>query len=116
MSAARARKTSGTAARRQVAPKPLPEPRFLQGGDVDRLAALVFELAAQVHVERHRRMALEQVLRAQGVLAPDALDALASDETFLAAARAEADRSLRKLLRILSEDGDRRAPLRAEAP
>jgi hypothetical protein len=116
MSAARRRKASAPPARRPVAPKPLPEPRFLKAGDVDRLAALVFELAAQLHVERHRRMALEQVLRGQGVLAPDALDALASDETFLSAARAEADRSLCKLLRLLSEDGDRRAPLRAEAP
>jgi hypothetical protein len=41
--------------------------------------------------------------------------ALAEDQAFLGAAREAADRSLRKLLRILAEDGDRRAPLRKEA-
>jgi hypothetical protein len=93
-----------------------PEPRFLAAADLDRLAALVFELSAQLHVERHRRMALEQALLAKGVLAAGDIAALADDKPFLDAARDEADRSLRKLMRILAEDGDRRAPLRKEAP
>ena len=95
--------------------KDLDELRFLAAGDVDRLAALVFELSAQLHIERHKRMALEQALVAKGVLAGSEIAALAGDDAFLARAREEADRSLRKLMRILAEDGDRRTPLRNEA-
>ncbi|MBM3526064.1 MAG: hypothetical protein FJX57_24200 [Alphaproteobacteria bacterium] len=95
--------------------KALDELKFLAAGDLDRLAALVFELSSQLHVERHKRMALERALVAKGVLAESDLAALADDSSFLASARDEADRSLRKLLRILTEDGDRRTPLRNEA-
>ena len=93
-----------------------PELRFLAAADLDRLAALVFELSSQLHVERHRRMALEQALVAKVVLARGDLDALAEDRDFLDCARAEADASLRKLLRIITESGDRQGPLRPEAP
>jgi hypothetical protein len=93
-----------------------PELKFLAAADLDRLAALVFELSAQLHIERHKRMALEQALVAKGVLATTEIAALADDRTFLDAARDEADQSLRKLMRILSEDGDKQAPLRKEAP
>lgn len=92
------------------------EPSFLEGADTDRLAGLVMELAAQLHIERQRRMALEQVLIDKGVLDRAALEALADDPKFLAACRAELDRSLRQMLRILTESGDKRAPLREEAP
>lgn len=93
-----------------------PELRFLAAADLDRLAALVFELSSQLHIERHRRMALEQALVAKGVLTHGDIDALAEDKDFLDTARAAADASLRKLLRILTESGDRQAPLRPEAP
>ena len=93
-----------------------PEPKFLAAADLDRLAALVFELSAQLHIERHKRMALEQALLAKGVLAKDEIAALAEDGPFLESARGEADQSLRKLMRILAEDGDKQAPLRNEAP
>lgn len=95
--------------------KGLDELKFLAAGDLDRLAALVFELSSQLHVERHKRLALERALIAKGVLTESDIAALADDASFLAIARDEADRSLRKLLRILAEDGDRRAPLRNEA-
>lgn len=95
--------------------KAQPELSFLEGVDVDRLAALVLELSSQLHVERHRRMALERALVAKGVVTEAEVAALAEDQAFLGAAREAADRSLRKLLRILAEDGDRRAPLRKEA-
>ncbi|MBM3626487.1 MAG: hypothetical protein FJX21_01585 [Alphaproteobacteria bacterium] len=95
--------------------KAQPERSFLEGIDVDRLAALVFELSSQLHVERHRRMALERALVGRGVVTEAEIAALAEDQAFLDAAREAADRSLRKLLRILAEDGDRRAPLRKEA-
>lgn len=93
-----------------------PELKFLAAADLDRLAALVFELSSQLHIERHRRMALERALVARGALTQGDLDALAENKDFLDAARAEADASLRKLLRILAEGGDRQGPLRPEAP
>jgi hypothetical protein len=106
-----------TAAKRKAPAKrkAQPELAFLEGADLDRLAALVFELSSQLHAERHRRMALERALVAKGVVGEAEIAALADDQAFLGTAREAADRSLRKLLRILSEDGDRRAPLRKEA-
>lgn len=91
------------------------EPDFLDARHVDKLAALVMELAAQLHVERQRRMALERALIEAGTVTPAAIEALAGDARFLEAARAEADASIRKLLRIMSEAGPAEAPLRAEA-
>ncbi len=93
----------------------MPELRLLAAADLDRLAALVFELSAQLHIERHQRMALEAALLAKGALEAGDLARLADDEKFLSAARDAADQSLRKLMRILAEDGDRKAPLRPEA-
>jgi hypothetical protein len=92
------------------------EPSFLEGADADRLAGLVMELASQLHIERQRRMALEHVLAEKGVVDAAALERLADDPKFLAAARVELDRSLRQMLRIVTESGDKQAPLRAEAP
>jgi hypothetical protein len=99
-----------------IATAPRGELAFLEAADIDRLAALVFELAGQLHVERHRRMALERALIARGVVAEAEIAALADDPAFLAAAREAADRGLRGMMRILAEDGDRQGPLRAEAP
>jgi hypothetical protein len=81
----------------------------------DRLAGLVFELASQLHVERTRRLALEAALARAGVLPAGSGEALADDPALLAAARGELDRAMERLMRILSEQGDARTPLRAEA-
>lgn len=94
---------------------PAHDHRYLTTASVDQVAAMVLELAAQLHVERQRRMALEAVLVRQGVLDAAASEALVADETLLAAARAELDASLRRLLRIMTETGDPSGPLRAEA-
>lgn len=91
------------------------EPDFLDARHVDKLAALILELAQQLHVERHRRMALERALIDAGAVEPDAIAALADAPAFLEAARAEADAAIRKLLRIMAESGDAATPLRAEA-
>ncbi len=105
-----------TAATAGAAPAPRGELSFLEVADIDKLAALVFELAGQVHVERHRRMALERALIARGAVSEAEIAALADDPAFLDAARGAADRGLRKMMRILAEDGDRQGPLRDEAP
>jgi hypothetical protein len=99
-----------TAATAGAAPAPRGELSFLE------VAALVFELAGQLHVERHRRMALERALIARGAVSEAEIAALADDPAFLDAARGAADRGLRKMMRILAEDGDRQGPLRGEAP
>ena len=83
--------------------------------DTERLAGLVFELASQLHAERSRRMALEIALERAGLLAPGAADALGEDPALLARSRAGLDRSMRGLMRILTEAADPRAPLRGEA-
>jgi hypothetical protein len=88
---------------------------YLTNVTPDQVAALVFELASQLHVERQRRMALETLLRRQGVITEAALETLADDASFMDAARAELDHNLRRLLRIVTETGDPTGPLRAEA-
>lgn len=91
------------------------EPHYLDARHADKLAALVMELAAQLHVERQRRMALERALIEAGAVTGTAIEALAEDRRFLEAARAEADAAIRKLLRVMIEGGEAQAPLRPEA-
>lgn len=87
---------------------------YLQPASIDQVAAMVLELASQLHVERQRRMALELLLLRQGAI-PDPAT-LAEDPALLEAARTALDTNLRRLLRIMTETGDPSAPLRAEAP
>ncbi|MEO1104096.1 MAG: hypothetical protein AAFW98_10265 [Pseudomonadota bacterium] len=87
---------------------------FFRDPDLDKLAAVVFDLSAQLHVERHRRMALEAALIADGSISREKIDALADDEAFMGEARAALDASQARLFAILKERGDRRTPLRAE--
>ncbi|MEQ9815591.1 MAG: hypothetical protein RLO50_22655 [Azospirillaceae bacterium] len=92
------------------------ELRFFEHGETDTLAQLVFDLAAQLHVERQRRLALETLLVRSGAVSETALEALVGDDAFLARSRDVLDRSLARLMRIVAEDGDRQGPLRAEDP
>lgn len=89
---------------------------FLGTAQTDTLAGLVMDLAAQLHVERQRRMALEELLVREGLLSREAIEALAGDEAFLGQARAALDKSMARLIAIIGEAGDRTGPLRAEAP
>lgn len=81
----------------------------------DKLAGLIFELASQLHEERARRQALETVMAEDG-LDLARVDALVDDTAFRDRSREGADASIRRLLRILQEDGAPEGPLRAEAP
>lgn len=83
--------------------------------DMDRLAGLVFELAAQLHVERQRRMALETALVGKGLVRRSQLDELAGDEQFLGDVRSALQESQEQLLAILLETDDARHPLRDRA-
>lgn len=84
--------------------------------DAGRLAGLLFELAAQLHIERTRRLALETALERNGLLAPGAADALAGDSALLTLCRAELEESMRKLMRVLGDDPDPRKPLSSDVP
>ena len=88
---------------------------LLGDANADTLAALVFELASQLHEERVRRLALEQVLE-DGGADLSGIDALVDDEAFRDRSRAGADQSIRRLLRLLEGDGPPEAPLRGETP
>jgi len=90
------------------------EPTYLDKADPDRLAGLLFELAAQLHIERQKRMALEAALIARGVLEAKDVSDISEDPALLEAARDEVDRSIRSMLRVVMEDGDLKQPLRAE--
>ena len=82
----------------------------------DQLGALIFELASQLHVERQRRIALEAALSRAGVLPSGALDRVAAEAATVETGHAALDASLRRLLRIITEAGEPRGPLRSEAP
>jgi len=90
-----------------------PELRLLVASNVDQVAGLVFELAAQLHVERQRRLALEEVLVRRELVARDELHALAGDEAFRDLVRLELVRAQRALLDVLLESDDARTPLRS---
>jgi hypothetical protein len=87
-------------------------------GELDNtmLAALIFELASQLHLERTHRLALEAALARRGLLAPSEIEAAGENVVFRKESAQAADLAIRKLLRVLSESPDERAPLRAEAP
>jgi hypothetical protein len=91
-----------------------PELAFFRDREVDQLAQLVLDLAAQLHIERQRRLALETLLTRSGTIAPADVASLATDPDFLAQSRTALDDSQRRLLDILIEHDDRRAPLRDE--
>ncbi len=88
--------------------------RYLDNVAPDQIAALIFELASQLHVERQRRIAIETQLARAGLLDTGALDHAADDAEVCDKGRAELDQALRRLLRIVTETGDPRGPLRPE--
>ncbi|HKZ73845.1 MAG TPA: hypothetical protein VJ011_07270 [Steroidobacteraceae bacterium] len=83
--------------------------------DGDRLAGLVFELASQLHVERAQRLALEAALVEAGVLAPAACERLLADAQLRRRTQDALEQSMAKLLRVITERADPRAPLRPES-
>ena len=92
------------------------EPRFFPDPDLDRVVAMVMDLAAQLHIERLHRLRLESALLRQGVISEDQLAALAADPELADRSMQEVDRSLRALLAGLQERDDAAAPLRPAAP
>ncbi len=86
------------------------------GLDNSKLAALVFELASELHIERARRLAVEAARISRGIVSEADIEAAGDDAAFRRRAGEAADLAICRLLRVLSESSDERAPLRAEAP
>ncbi len=84
--------------------------------DTSTLTALIFELAAQLHVERTARLALQSALLVQGLLTDRDIESIGEDAHFKRRTSEGADMAVRRLLRAVLESSDERAPLRAEAP
>jgi hypothetical protein len=79
------------------------------------LAALLFELASQLHIERTQRLALQAALTSKGIITSVAIEAVDADAAFREELGNAADQSVSKLLRVLSESLDERVPLRSQA-
>ncbi len=60
-------------------PQPEQEPAFLRDPALDQLLDAVLALTAELWIERDRRIILEQLLTANGVLAPAAVETHRSD-------------------------------------
>lgn len=82
--------------------------------DTERLAGLIYELASQLHVERTQRIALELALERAGVIDEQKVATLAGDPALRERSTVALDRSMAKLMRIITESADSRSPLRAE--
>ena len=82
--------------------------------DTESLAGLVMELSSQLHVERARRVALEEALVAAGVLTHEAIEAAGNNPAVRQRLQALVQNSIDKLLLVLTEDRDPRVPLRKQ--
>ena len=85
---------------------------YLEAVAPDKLAALIFELSSQLHIERRRRIALEAMLERAGVIERSAIDCLSGDGEIAARGDVELDQAMLRLLRIVSEAGAPQGPLR----
>jgi hypothetical protein len=83
--------------------------------DSNRLAALVFELASQLHAERSARMALEAALIRAGITTEIEINQAAEAPLTRETVAASLARSMLKLMRVLRESDDPRTPTRHEA-
>lgn len=82
------------------------DPTYIQDPVLDTTVRMLVELAAQVWIERERRLALEALLVERGVLGADALEHFQPDAARQAAIRAERARFIEDVFKEL-----RRMPL-----
>ncbi len=87
-----------------------PDPIYLENPVLDATVRMVVELAAQVWIERERRLALEAVLAARGVVGVDAIEGFKPDAAQAAALKSERARFIEDVFKDL-----RRIPV-APAP
>ena len=88
----------------------------IEFGEIDNstLAALLFEIASQLHEERSSRLALQTALITHGRLTEQDIASIAENSQFREQARESANQAVCRLLRTLTESRDERAPLRRD--
>jgi len=84
-----------------------PDPVYLQDPVLDATVRMVVELAAQVWVERERRITLETVLESRGLLTRQQLEAFKPTSVQTAALKEERNRFIEDVFKEL-----RRIPVR----
>jgi len=84
-----------------------PDPVYLQDPVLDATVRMVVELAAQVWVERERRITLETVLESRGLLTCEQLEAFKPTSAQTAALKEERNRFIEDVFKEL-----RRIPVR----
>jgi len=85
-----------------------PDPVYLENPVLDATVRMVVELAAQVWIERERRLALEALLAGSGIVSADALEHFRPDAAQAAAFKAERARFIEDVFKEL-----RRIPVAA---
>ena len=82
------------------------DPIYLQDPIQDATVRMLLELAAQVWVERERRLTLEALLETKGIIAHDEIERFAPDASTAARVKEERERFLEDVFKEL-----RRIPL-----
>jgi hypothetical protein len=78
-----------------------PDPVYLDSPVLDATVRMLVELAAQVWIERERRLALEALLAAQGVISSAAIEQFRTDAAQAAAIKAERARFIEDVFKDL---------------
>lgn len=90
------------------------EVHYFADPQLDRAVGMIWQLVAELHITDQRCRALEALLVRNGVLAPDELDSFEPAPEESAALADARDAMMRRILRVLTEDGPREHPLRSE--
>ena len=90
------------------------ETSYFPDPQTDRLVSLVWQLAGELQVTRHRLAALEALLVRSGAVPAGALDGFAPTAEEAAALGRHRDGYLDRLARVVSEHGPAEQPLREQ--
>lgn len=88
--------------------------RYLGAEDTDTVVSLVWQLAQELHVTRQRLLVLEDVLTESGVLETDAVERHVPTGTTSDRLAQDREELLSRLVRVLTEIDDHRAPMREQ--
>lgn len=88
--------------------------RYLGPEETDTVVSLVWQLAQELHVTRQRLLVLEDVLAESGVLGTDAVEEHAPGSAARVRLAQDKERLLGRLVRVLTETDDHRAPMREQ--
>ena len=88
--------------------------RYLGPEETDTVVSLVWQLAQELHVTRQRLLVLEDVLAESGVLGTDAVEEHTPGSAARVRLAQDKERLLGRLVRVLTETDDHRAPMREQ--